>query len=116
MPIMKEKIYEFRGQLGYFGVCKKYDNDGNKDTDNNDDRSDDAYQRTETPSQEHSIMTKFIVQPYAATVFDIYQKPHIRHGSFHYFNFAKRCIRSLGIESEIWQEVVKPNFLRVGTW
>ena len=79
-------------------------------------RSNDAYQRTETPSQEHSIMTKFIVQPYAATVFDIYQKPHIRHGSFHYFNFAKRCIRSLGIESEIWIEVVKPNFLRVGTW
>ena len=79
-------------------------------------RSNDAYQRTETPSQEHSIMTKFIVQPYAATVFDIYQKPHIRYGSFHYFNFAKRCIRSLGIESEIWQEVVKPNFLRVGTW
>ena len=75
-----------------------------------------TYQRTETPSQEHTLMTKFIVQPYAATVFDIYQKPNVRHGSFHFFNYAKRCIRSLGIESEVWIEVVKPSFIRNGYW
>ena len=79
-------------------------------------RSNDVYQRTATPSQEHILMTQFIVQPYAATVFDIYQKPHVRHGSFHYFNYAKRCIESLGIESEVWTEVVKPCFLRNGYW
>ena len=79
-------------------------------------RSNDIYQRTETPSQEHTLMTKFIVQPYAATVFDIYQKPNVRHGSFHFFNYAQRCIRSLGIESEHWIEVVKPCFIRNGYW
>ena len=79
-------------------------------------RSNDIYQRTETPSQEHSLLTKFVVQPYASTVFDVYQKPGIRHGSFHFFNYAKRCITCLGIENEIWTTIIQPCFLRNGYW
>ena len=79
-------------------------------------RSNDIYQRTETPSQEHSLLTKFVVQPYASTVFDVYQKPGIRHGSFHFFNYAKRCITCLGIENEIWKTIIQPCFLRNGYW
>ena len=50
------------------------------------------------------------------TVLDVYKKPNCRHGSFHFYNYVKRSISCLGIESKYWLEVVKPCFIRNGYW
>ena len=59
------------------------------------------------PSPELVTLVTFYVQCYIPSVIDVYKKPHLKHSSSHWCNFAKRCIETFGIESEHWATLKK---------
>ena len=65
------------------------------------------YVRDPDPSQELVDLVTFYVQCYIPSVIDVYKKPHLKHASYHWFNFAKRCIETFGIESDHWKTLKK---------
>ena len=56
------------------------------------------YCRQESPSEELKIMVTYISQAYAPTIFSIVLQPHLKYGSFHFFNYlkwSKKCLSVL---------------------